>query len=127
MNEQYFCRFFKKVIGRSPMEYVNEYRIKKAIHYLKESDLTVTEICLECGYNNLGNFLKEFRKYTSTTPLQYRKRSLDEIENADKQNAQKSKYRIFISKQDKTVSVNPDKIVFIEKENLDKNTGGFSQ
>ena len=60
MNEQYFCRFFKKVIGRSPMEYVNEYRIKKAMHYLKESDLTVTEICLECGYNNLGNFLREF-------------------------------------------------------------------
>ena len=84
MNEQYFCRFFKKVIGRSPMEYVNEYRIKKAMHYLKESDLTVTEICLECGYNNLGNFLREFRKYTSTTPLQYRKRSLDEIENTDK-------------------------------------------
>ena len=78
MNEQYFCRFFKKVIGRSPMEYVNEYRIKKAIHYLKESDLTVTEICLECGYNNLGNFLREFRKYTSTTPLQYRRHSLKE-------------------------------------------------
>ena len=80
MNEQYFCRFFKKVIGRSPMEYVNEYRIKKAIHYLKESDLTVTEICLECGYNNLGNFLREFRKYTSTTPLQYRRHSLKEIQ-----------------------------------------------
>lgn len=73
MNEQYFCRFFKKAIGRSPMEYVNEYRIKKAIHYLKESDLTVTEICLECGYNNLGNFLREFRKHTDTTPLQYRR------------------------------------------------------
>ena len=68
------------VIGRSPMEYVNEYRIKKAIHYLKESDLTVTEICLECGYNNLGNFLREFRKYTSTTPLQYRRHSLKEIQ-----------------------------------------------
>ena len=81
MNEQYFCRFFKKVIGRSPMEYVNEYRIKRAIHYLKESDLTVTEICLECGYNNLGNFLREFRKYTSTTPLQYRRHSLQEIQN----------------------------------------------
>ena len=80
MNEQYFCRFFKKVIGRSPMEYVNEYRIKKAIHYLKESDLTVTEICLECGYNNLGNFLREFRKYTSTTPLQYRRHSLKETQ-----------------------------------------------
>lgn len=78
MNEQYFCRFFKKAIGRSPMEYVNEYRIKKAIHYLKESDLTVTEICLECGYNNLGNFLREFRKHTDTTPLQYRRRILKE-------------------------------------------------
>ncbi len=31
------------------------------------------EVCLECGYNNLGNFLREFRKYTGTTPLQYRK------------------------------------------------------
>lgn len=79
MNEQYFCRFFKKVIGRSPMEYVNEYRVKKAIHYLKETDLTVTEICLECGYNNLGNFLREFRKYTSTTPLQYRRHFLKEL------------------------------------------------
>ena len=75
MNEQYFCRFFKKAIGRSPIEYVNEYRIKKARHYLEETDLTVMEICLECGYNNLGNFLREFRRYTDTTPLQYRKRS----------------------------------------------------
>lgn len=73
MNEQYFCRFFKKAIGRSPIEYVNEYRIKQAIRLLEETDLPITEICLECGYNNLGNFLREFRKYTDTTPLQYRK------------------------------------------------------
>ncbi len=73
MNEQYFCRFFKKAIGHSPMEYTNEYRIKQSMHLLKETDLPVTEICLECGFNNLGNFLKEFRKYTSTTPLKYRK------------------------------------------------------
>jgi AraC-like DNA-binding protein len=73
MNEQYFCRFFKKAIGRSPMDYVNEYRIRQAVHLLEETDMTVTDICLECGFNNIGNFLKEFRKYRSTTPLQYRK------------------------------------------------------
>lgn len=73
MNEQYFCRFFKKAIGRSPMEYTNEYRIKQSIRLLKETNLPVMEICLECGFNNLGNFLKEFRKYTNTTPLKYRK------------------------------------------------------
>lgn len=75
MNEQYFCRFFKKAIGRSPIEYVNEYRVKQAIRLLKETDLPITEVCMECGYNNLGNFLREFRRYTDTTPLQYRKKS----------------------------------------------------
>lgn len=81
LNEQYFCRFFKKAIGRTPMEYVNEYRIKQTRRLLEETDLPVTEVCLECGYNNLGNFLREFRKQTGTTPLQYRKqarRGLDE-------------------------------------------------
>ncbi|MDE7133165.1 MAG: AraC family transcriptional regulator [Lachnospiraceae bacterium] len=73
LNEQYFCRLFKKAIGRSPMEYINEYRIMQTRRLLEESDLSVTEICLECGYNNLGNFLREFRKYTGTTPAQYRK------------------------------------------------------
>lgn len=73
LNEQYFCRFFKKAIGRTPMEYVNGYRIKQTRRLLEETDLSVTDICLECGYNNLGNFLREFRKQTGTTPLQYRK------------------------------------------------------
>lgn len=73
MNEQYFCRFFKNAIGRSPMEYVNEYRIKQSIRLLEETDLSVMNVCLECGFNNLGNFLREFKKHSGTTPLQYRK------------------------------------------------------
>lgn len=79
MNEQYFCRFFKKAIGRSPMEYINEYRIKQAIRLLEETDFPVMDVCLECGYNNLGNFLREFRKYTETTPLQYRKNAMASV------------------------------------------------
>ncbi len=73
LNQQYFCRFFKKAIGRSPMSYLNDYRIRQARRLLEETDLPVTEVCLECGYNNLGNFLKEFRKAAGTTPLKYRK------------------------------------------------------
>lgn len=80
LNEQYFCRLFKKAIGCSPVTYINEYRIKQAKRLLEKTDLSVTDVCLECGYNNLGNFLKEFRKYTDTTPLQYRK-GLDTIES----------------------------------------------
>ena len=81
LNEQYFCRFFKKAIGMSPIEYLNEYRIRQAVRLLKDSSLPVTEICLDCGYNNMGNFLRKFRKYTGTTPLQYRKHSQG-IENS---------------------------------------------
>lgn len=73
LNEQYFCRLFRKAIGYSPIEYLNEYRIKQAKRLLEETDLQVTEVCLECGFNHLGNFLQEFRKHTGTTPLQYRK------------------------------------------------------
>lgn len=73
LNEQYFCRLFKKAVGHSPMEYLNEYRIKQAIRLLEETGLPATEVCLECGFNNMGNFLREFRRYTGMTPLQYRK------------------------------------------------------
>ncbi len=75
LNGQYFCRLFKKAIGRSPMAYINEYRIRQAKRLLENTDIAVTEVCLECGFNNLGNFMHEVRRATGTTPLQYRKKS----------------------------------------------------
>ena len=73
INEQYFCRFFKKSIGSSPMAYVNDYRVKQSIRLLENTDRSVMDICLDCGFHNLGNYLREFRKYTGTTPAQYRR------------------------------------------------------
>ena len=77
MNEQYFCRFFKKALGKSPVSYINEYRIKQAVTLLLTTDLPVMDICLDCGFYNLGNFLREFKKDTGFTPLQYRKHYSD--------------------------------------------------
>lgn len=73
MNEQYFCRFFKKVIGKPPITYLNEMRIRYACRLLKETDHSVTEICLESGFNNLGNFMRTFKTVCGCTPLQYRR------------------------------------------------------
>lgn len=73
MNEQYFCRFFKSVIGKSPMQYINEYRIKKSEELLKETNMSIMDICLECGFNNMGNFINTFKKQTGLTPMKYRK------------------------------------------------------
>lgn len=79
LNEQYFCRFFKHAVGKSPLRYVGEFRCHKAMGLLEQTSLTVMEICLETGYHNLGNFLREFRKQTGMTPLQYRKLSKKSI------------------------------------------------
>ena len=73
MNEQYYCRFFKKAIGKTPIEYLNELRIQRSMRLLQSSQKSVLEISLECGFNNLGNYMRTFKKVTGTTPLQYRK------------------------------------------------------
>ncbi|RDU24889.1 helix-turn-helix domain-containing protein [Anaerosacchariphilus polymeriproducens] len=75
MNEQYFSRVFKEIVGIPPMEYVNIYRIKNAKHLLSSTNKTVTEIALECGFHNMGNFIRNFKKETKVTPKEYRKRS----------------------------------------------------
>ena len=56
MNDQYFCRFFKRSIGKTPIDYINDYRLNKVIRLLETGDAPVTEICLECGFNNMGIF-----------------------------------------------------------------------
>ena len=73
MNEQYFCRFFKRSIGKTPIDYINDYRLNKVIRLLETGDAQITEICLECGVNTMGNFQRLFKRKTGITPLQYRK------------------------------------------------------
>lgn len=73
MNPKYFCRFFRSITHQTPIEYVNMYRIEKAAQMLHSTRLPVTNICMECGFNDSSNFIKVFRKYKGMTPKQYRK------------------------------------------------------
>lgn len=73
MNPKYFCRFFRSITHQTPMEYVNMYRIEKAAQMLHGTRLPITNICMECGFNDSSNFIKVFRKYKGMTPKQYRK------------------------------------------------------
>lgn len=75
MNEQYFSRFFKRMIGKAPMAYVNDYRLKMAKQLLIKTDMQITEICLEVGFNNMSNFIKLFKNKENCSPIQYRKKS----------------------------------------------------
>lgn len=73
MNPKYFCRFFKTITRQTPINYLNYYRIEQAATLLGDSTLSVTEIGLECGFNDTCHFIKTFKKYKGTTPKQFQK------------------------------------------------------
>ncbi|MGN8818928.1 helix-turn-helix transcriptional regulator [Oribacterium sp. HCP28S3_H8] len=73
LNEQYFIRFFGSVIGISPLEYINRYRIQRAAELLRTTDKHAYEIAEACGFHNIGNFIKIFRSIIGVTPHRYRK------------------------------------------------------
>lgn len=73
MTETAFCRYFKKVTKKTFVEMVTEFRIKHACELLRNSQLSMAEICFESGFGNLSHFNKQFKQYMNETPLQYRK------------------------------------------------------
>ncbi|WP_375586348.1 AraC family transcriptional regulator [Cyclobacterium xiamenense] len=72
MSTSTYCRYFKKRTGKTFSNLVNELRVGHACRLLMEGELTVTEICYECGFNNFSYFQRQFKKYTKTTPLKYK-------------------------------------------------------
>ena len=67
-----FCRYFKKVTGKTFTQFVNEFRIVHATKLLSENPTSITDICFESGFNNFSHFNKLFKKFTGKSPLKYR-------------------------------------------------------
>jgi AraC-like DNA-binding protein len=68
-----FSRFFKRMVGRGYVDYVNAWRVGLACRQLVQTDEPVTRIAFTCGFENLSNFNRRFRQYKKMTPRQYRK------------------------------------------------------
>jgi AraC-like DNA-binding protein len=68
-----FCRYFKQRTKKSYIDYLNEFRISHARKLLIDSGLGVGQICFECGFNNLSNFHRLFKRLTNLSPMQYAK------------------------------------------------------
>ena len=73
MNPKYLCRIFKTLTQQTPMDYVIFYRIEQAAHLLSNTDLPITRIALECGFNDCSYFIRMFKRLKQLTPHQYRK------------------------------------------------------
>ena len=80
ISKSYLSRIFKEFTGYTVNEYINLNRIQQAQNLLIKSNMNITEIASSLGYESLTYFEKIFRKYTETSPLQYRKRFLKESE-----------------------------------------------
>ncbi|OOM10438.1 AraC family transcriptional regulator [Clostridium saccharobutylicum] len=75
ISTYHFVRSFKQITGRSPIDYINKLRINKAFSLLKEGKFNVTEVALDCGFNDVNYFSRLFKKYNKMSPSEAKKLS----------------------------------------------------
>lgn len=74
MTPKYFCRAFSHMTGKTPIEYLNYYRIEQAGGQLLLTDRSITDIALGCGFNDMSYFSRTFSRYKGVSPTEYRRR-----------------------------------------------------
>lgn len=74
-NSQYLCRFFREIAGISPIQYLIGYRLERACSLLVQTARPVTEIALDCGFDNISYFIRKFKAIKGCTPKEYREAS----------------------------------------------------
>ena len=72
VSDAYFRQIFKKKFGITPCAYRNNLRMEKAKQYLQYSDTSISEISEILGFSTVSHFIKLFKSYYNTTPLQFR-------------------------------------------------------
>lgn len=76
MSAQHFCRVFKKLTGKRPMEYIIALRINKAAVLLLENRFDINEVAVTVGFNDANYFSRVFKKYKMMTPSEFRQRQI---------------------------------------------------
>lgn len=71
MSKSSFYRYFDNEFGVSPVDYINQERVKKACKLLKDEQNNVTDVSFKLGFSSLSHFIKLFKQVTGTTPKQY--------------------------------------------------------
>ncbi|PWJ59891.1 AraC-like DNA-binding protein [Dyadobacter jejuensis] len=71
-----FCRYFKMMTKKTYNDFLVEIRISHACRFLVEDRFPTEVICFECGFNNVSNFYRHFKKVTDMTPLEYKRKFL---------------------------------------------------
>ncbi len=75
VSEAHFIRTFRATFGETPHRYLQRRRVERSMYMLRESDQSVTEVCLAVGFTSLGTFSRTFREIVGQSPLAYRRSS----------------------------------------------------
>ena len=59
-------------MNKAPLQYINEIRLRKAMHMLKKNNLPVSEVALAVGFQDYNHFGRMFRKQYGRTPMEIR-------------------------------------------------------
>ncbi len=72
MSRSHFMRVFRRATGQTPIEYLIRLRLQKAMELLRQSDLTITAIAMDVGFNDSNYFTRQFKAANGVSPSQYR-------------------------------------------------------
>ena len=72
VSAAHFSRCFRATFGETPHRYLQRRRVERSMFLLRETDRSVTDICLDVGFTSLGTFSRTFRQIVGETPSAYR-------------------------------------------------------
>ena len=73
LSEAHFSRSFRAAFGETPHRYLQRRRVERSMFLLRESDRSVTDICLDVGFTSLPTFSRTFREIVGVSPAAYRR------------------------------------------------------
>ena len=72
VSKYHLCRCFKEITGTGIASYISEKRLNEAQRLLRCTERPVAEICGECGFDSMSNFLEQFKRQYHMPPHAYR-------------------------------------------------------
>ena len=73
INKSYLCRLFKKETGLTVFEYLNLVKIYRSCELICNTNDTIADIAIKCGFSSISYFSYTFKKLIGKTPLQFKK------------------------------------------------------
>src|SRR5438874_6677710 len=76
ISPAHFSRTFRATFGETPHRYLQRRRVERSMFLLRETERSVTDVCMDVGFTSLGTFSRTFRDIVGLSPSEYRKRSV---------------------------------------------------